>query len=686
MQQNGFTIGQVRTFWDAVAPVYDRINATMGWTHRERFLTMQKFLPEHEELHILNVWSRTGSATPFIRERCPRATLLNLEVAANFIALAKKRFPQETFEQTDLHDLPCATESQDVIVSLETLEHVPDPLHFLLECHRVLKTGGRLILSCPPAWNELPLRIFERFGENHGEGPHRFPKIRTVLKALRRCNFTVVEHRGTVLLPLGPEWMKKAAETIQQSLLRFIGGNALGIRHFYIAEKRAARDPVWAKIEEEILRPGLDTHSGTCVGLSEGTLTLEDPDGDCRPVLTGKGPVPAICYEASPEVHPSYPEMNTHIFGSHMPRSLLLGDYRRLAVGHCTDERVRRNGASGGILTGILLHLLRTKKITGAVVLRMDPEHPWRAVPTIARTEEEILDAAQSKYVVSPVNTILDRLRKEEGPLAYVGLPHQVFAIRRLQQMQHPSVRPIEYIFGPFFGNELSGSAIDSFLRRNGARKEDVASLAYRTGEWPGHMEIRLKDGRAFRMPKFHANYLIPFHITRNSLLSHDLTNEFTDLSGGDAWAPVYEERGKGFSLVIVRSQKAEELVRTMEGAGLLSLKDLTEEEAVAMQSHGIDFKKRGAFLRIERLKKRGHRYPDYGLTLTSAPWKRRVFEWLLDGIFTVCAWKWMRAVADRIPNGLMGPFFERVRTIWKRSTHQTKRRGMSSIALAITD
>ena len=60
---------------------------------------------------------------------------------------------------------------------------------------------------------------------------------------------------------------------------------------------------------------------------------------------------------------------------------------------------------------------------------------------------------------------------------------------------------------------------------------------------------------RSFELPKFHANYLIPFHILKNSLLCTDLTNEYTDISGGDAWAPVYEERGKGFSMVISRSE-----------------------------------------------------------------------------------------------------------------------------------
>ncbi len=69
-------------------------------------------------------------------------------------------------------------------------------------------------------------------------------------------------------------------------------------------------------------------------------------------------------------------------------------------------------------------------------------------------------------------------------------------------------------------------------------------------------MRVEMQNGRVIELKKFHANYLIPFHIVRNSLYCTDFTNEFTDLSGGDAWAPVYEERGKGFSIVMARIPK----------------------------------------------------------------------------------------------------------------------------------
>ena len=109
-------------------------------------------------------------------------------------------------------------------------------------------------------------------------------------------------------------------------------------------------------------------------------------------------------------------------------------------------------------------------------------------------------------------------------------------------------------------------------------------------------MRAWLRDGRVLKMPKFHANYLIPFHISDNSLLSHDLTNEFTDVSGGDAWAPAYEQRRQGFSLVITRTEQGDALVKEMERDGKLWVKEVGETEAIAMQSHGIHFKSAAAF------------------------------------------------------------------------------------------
>jgi coenzyme F420 hydrogenase subunit beta len=679
-----FTIDEVCAFWDGVAPRYDDLNAGFSWTHVERFLTMQQFLPRRPGLAITNVWSRTGGAVPYIRQHCGDATLTNLEASDGMLAIARKRYPQETFLQTDLHDLHGDTASQDVVVSLETLEHVPDPLHFLLECHRLLKVGGRLILSAPPAWSETFLRIYECFFENHGEGPHKFPRVKSVLHAMRCCGFTVTEHRGTVLLPVGPQWAKRGAEWLQQRLLRHVGTNRLGIRHFYIAEKTAPRDPTWARLYEEVIRPGLCSRCGTCVGLSGGRLQFADRDGACLPEIVcgddgAATELPAVCYDACPQVNPSYAAMNRAVFQTTAAPSPYFGHYRQLFVAHATDESVRRRGASGGVISAALLHLLAAQQIRGVVTLAMDAEAPWRCVPQVARTAEEVLAAAQSKYVVSPMNTILERLADEPGPLAFVGLPQQVFAIRRLQMLGHPSVAAIQYIFGPFFGNDMYGTAVTSFLRKFSARKEDVRRLSYREGEWPGKMTAWLGDGRVVEMPKFHANYLIPFHISDYSLLSQDLTNELSDLSGGDAWAPVYEQRGQGFSLIIARTQRGETLIEEMQQAGLLWTREISESEAVAMQSHGLDFKKRGGYLRMQQRRRRGLRTVDYGWpALPMITLKRAAFERLLGMLFRICAHPWARRAADAAPNWLIGPLFQWFRTVWKAATRKIKRGGLA--------
>jgi SAM-dependent methyltransferase len=49
----------------------------------------------------------------------------------------------------DLTDLSFADESFNVVVSLEVLEHIPDFTKAISECARVLKPGGKLLISVP---------------------------------------------------------------------------------------------------------------------------------------------------------------------------------------------------------------------------------------------------------------------------------------------------------------------------------------------------------------------------------------------------------------------------------------------------------------------------------------------------------------------------------------------------------
>ncbi|HOW30664.1 MAG TPA: Coenzyme F420 hydrogenase/dehydrogenase, beta subunit C-terminal domain, partial [Bacteroidales bacterium] len=189
---------------------------------------------------------------------------------------------------------------------------------------------------------------------------------------------------------------------------------------------------------------------------------------------------------------------------------------------------------------------------------------------------------------------------------------------------------------------------------------------------------IEMKNGRVIQLPKFHANYLIPFHILKNSLLCTDLSNEFTDISGGDAWAPVYEERGKGFSMVIARSVKGKEILAKMAADNVISLQEIDENEAITMHSHGYDLKKRGSFIRMKFRSLVGLPNPDYGYELKDFPFGRYLMELVVTSLFMFLGTPIARWVVERIPPSFIGRIFEKSRTVWKRSTYKIKRSNLT--------
>ncbi len=232
----GFTIEQVRAHWDNVIELYDHANEKIGYGHRQRFLHGLSYFQCGQDPRLLNVWSRICEAVPYLRERFPEGQFVHQEASAAMVEQSRERFPDEDVRQTDLTDLELESESFDAVLSLETLEHCPDPFRFVGELHRVLRPGGELVLSCPPAMAEPMLRAYELVFENHGEGPHRFPWSCSVKRMLRSAGFELIEHRGTVFLPICPEWLS----WLDRLLARVLGRTPLGefgIRQFYYCRK-----------------------------------------------------------------------------------------------------------------------------------------------------------------------------------------------------------------------------------------------------------------------------------------------------------------------------------------------------------------------------------------------------------------------------------------------------------------
>src|SRR5271156_2994123 len=61
------------------------------------------------------------------------------------------------FAQADAQQLPYPDETFDVVVSCETIEHLPDPFEGIKEMARVCRSGGLLYLTTPNYFNLMGL-------------------------------------------------------------------------------------------------------------------------------------------------------------------------------------------------------------------------------------------------------------------------------------------------------------------------------------------------------------------------------------------------------------------------------------------------------------------------------------------------------------------------------------------------
>ncbi|GAC48969.1 putative methyltransferase [Gordonia aichiensis NBRC 108223] len=68
---------------------------------------------------------------------------------ASAVEHTRRRYPEVTVLRGNLVDLPLPDQSVDVVVNFQVIEHLWDQAAFIAECHRVLRPGGRLLISTP---------------------------------------------------------------------------------------------------------------------------------------------------------------------------------------------------------------------------------------------------------------------------------------------------------------------------------------------------------------------------------------------------------------------------------------------------------------------------------------------------------------------------------------------------------
>ena len=420
-------------------------------------------------------------------------------------------------------------------------------------------------------------------------------------------------------------------------------------------------------LKRDVIDADLCTHCGLCIeACPVDVIGTSSPSEGSLPELIGDCPACDICVEICPGKTVDFDHLRTEHQEDGTSFNDLLGTYKNIYLGHALDPDVRGSGSSGGAITALLLHAKSHDKVDGALVLSEEDERPYQFRSRIVETEADIRKAAQSKYII-PGQMGVGDITNYRKRLAYVGLPCQIHGIKKLEGIRPRWTQQFEYTIGLYCGDTLYFSATAELFKRFGITDySQIESVRYREGAWPGNFEVTLKDGRSYAISKYTFNYLsFLFDVDRCHVCT-DITAEFADISVGDGWKYEGKSPDGGWSIIVTRNGKGEELVQSAVEAGDLRVEEVTLSEALKMHAHSLDNKKVGTFLRIDRRRQQGHAVPEYNLPTPQVGIRRKLDERLVALLIATMRSLPVRFCLDRLPLPWLEAFLYRMRETWK--------------------
>ena len=120
---------------------------------------------------------------------------------------------------------------------------------------------------------------------------------------------------------------------------------------------------------------------------------------------------------------------------SNAEHNLVWGYYLSLCYSWSTDKKIRFESSTGGLLNGLSIYLLDSKKVKFIMHTAANPKKPMRSLPKFSYSKEELL-SGESRSRYGPAGT-LERFHEAldlNEPFAFVGKPCDISAIRQLSK------------------------------------------------------------------------------------------------------------------------------------------------------------------------------------------------------------------------------------------------------------
>jgi coenzyme F420 hydrogenase subunit beta len=340
----------------------------------------------------------------------------------------------------------------------------------------------------------------------------------------------------------------------------------------------------WSHLYEEVVTSGLCTGCAACIVVCPyDVLEYDDTEGNYKPWHVDadggrddcthgvKGCT--LCTRACPRFRDWETEVDHFMFGRDRTDDEVAGISSSLVLARATNPDVLEVGQDGGFVSALLIWAMEHDQIDAALVSDLEGDGTsWRAVPAVARTREEILATAGSRYTYC-ANTLAYAEATGGGAerLALVGMGCQTSATAIMSARKAGKVaRRFSLSIGLLCSKTFDDAIFpELFEARYGLKREEIKKMNIK-----GVFQLWMRDGSYHEVPLKEAH-----EWTREGCKAcPDFAAEHADISTGGIGA------FNDWTLTIIRTERGREIFDGMVADGAVEVRSIEEDPgAVAL-------------------------------------------------------------------------------------------------------
>ena len=298
-----------------------------------------------------------------------------------------------------------------------------------------------------------------------------------------------------------------------------------------------------------------------------------------------------LCFYICPQTEPLTDKLN----GLYLIEDEL-GHISDVISAKTTNAKIKEVGQDGGVVSTILSYLFDTNQIDAAIVSEYDEN--FQPIPTLIDNKDDLIKSAGTRYSISSnilplkdLYAMADKLIEEHTnvydidqlSLAFVGTPCQCRAISKMKLLNVKPAHVINYVFSLFCFENFDYAKLMEIIKS----KTKIEPSQIKKTQIKKNMFVTSKDGKTVEINIKDLDDAVRSHCNE----CDEFVGRFSDLSFGGSGAPT------GYSMIIMRSEKAQNLIDSVISEGLIEKYKIPAEQYLEWKPKKINwFRKMTSF------------------------------------------------------------------------------------------